>query len=141
MVERRGHAIIVVVLLLVMVLVLAVALTRPAAAQPWNAQAASQIESEPGGVLTSAGPTFVAVIDVRTGRELAERWCSSCHVVEVSSQLDQTPSFETIAKDPMKTSEWLRTWLMTPHSTMPDLTLSRSEVEAIIVYLKSLGDD
>ncbi len=79
-------------------------------------------------------------LDVKTGRQLAERWCSGCHVVDANSRVDQTPAFETIAKDTLKTPGWLRTWLMTPHSTMPDLTLSRSEVEAIIVYLKSFGD-
>jgi mono/diheme cytochrome c family protein len=112
----------------------------------------------PGAVTSSAGPNsdaagagisrrvdrggaaLVVALDVKTGRQLAERWCSGCHVAEARSRVDQAPAFETIAKDPLKTSEWLRTWLMTPHSTMPDLTLSRSEVEAIIAYLKSLGD-
>jgi mono/diheme cytochrome c family protein len=129
-VARRGHVIVAVVLLLAVVLILAVALTRPAAALPRQTDAAPP----------TAGATVAVAIDVQTGRDLAERWCSGCHVVRADRRVDQTPSFEAIAKDPLKTSEWLRTWLMTPHSTMPDLTLSRSEVEAIIVYLRSLGD-
>ncbi len=138
--ERRGHVIVIVVVLLVLVLALAVALTRPAAALPWQADVVPRIGGEPGCDVTPPGPIIAVVLDVQTGRQLAERWCSGCHVVEAYSRVDQTPSFETIAKDPLKTSEWLRAWLMTPHSTMPDLTLSRSEVEAIIAYLKSLGD-
>ena len=138
--ERRGHTIVIIVVLLVLVLALAVALTRPAAALPWQPDGVPRIGGEPGCDVTLPGPIIAVVIDARTGRQLAERWCSGCHVVEANSRVDQTPSFETIARDPLRTSEWLRAWLMTPHSTMPDLALSRSEVEAIIVYLKSLGD-
>ncbi|MDH3595147.1 MAG: cytochrome c [Rhodospirillales bacterium] len=137
---RRGHVIVIVVVLLVLVLALAVALTRPAAALPWQLDAVPRVGCEPGCDATLPGPVVTVVLDAQTGRQLAERWCSGCHVVEADSCVDQTPSFETIARDPSKTSERLRAWLMTPHSTMPDLTLSRSEVEAIIAYLKSLGD-
>lgn len=163
--ERRGHVIVIVVVLLVLVLALAVALTRPAAALCSQTDVVSTISDDPGCDVTLLRPTasstgpksdaaeaamlqradrraagLAVVIDVKTGRRLAEQWCSGCHVVDANSRVDQAPTFETIAMDPLKTPEWLRAWLMTPHSTMPDLTLSRSEVEAIIAYLKSLGD-
>jgi mono/diheme cytochrome c family protein len=128
--------IVIVLFLLVLVLVLAVALTRPAAGFWWQAEVAERIADEPGH-----GMVFLSqASDAETGRQLAERWCSGCHAVEADSRMDQTPAFGTIARDPMKTPEWLRVWLMTPHSTMPDLALSRSDIEAIIVYLKGLGD-
>jgi mono/diheme cytochrome c family protein len=126
----------IVLLLLVLVLVLAVALTRPAAAFSWQADVSERIDDEPGHGMAFLSQAF----DAESGHQLAERWCSGCHAVEADSRVDQTPALETIARDPMKTPEWLRVWLMTPHSTMPDLTLSRSEVEAIIVYMKGLGD-
>lgn len=160
--ERRRHVIVIVVVLLALVLALAVALTRPAAALYWQPDVVPGIGGQPGYGMALPKPTtgsnsdaaeagisrradrdaagLAAVIDVKAGRRLAAQWCSGCHVVEANSRMDQAPAFETIAMDPSKTPEWLRAWLMTPHSTMPDLALSRSEVEAIIVYLKSLGD-
>ncbi len=54
---------------------------------------------------TLPGPIVAVVIDVQSGRLLAERWCSGCHLVDTQSRADQTPSFEMIARDPLKTSE------------------------------------
>jgi hypothetical protein len=33
---------------------------------------------------------------------------------------------------------WLRTWLIDPHPPMPNLHLSRQEIDDIIAYLSSL---
>ena len=109
--RRPGHVIVIIMAVLVLVLALAVVWTRPAAA-----------------------------FDAEAGRLLAERWCSACHAVEQRSGADQAPTFEAIARDPLKSSNWVRVWLMTPHPTMPDMTLSRAEVEALIAYLRSLED-
>ncbi len=109
--QRPGHVMVIIVVVLVLVLALAMVWTRPAAA-----------------------------FDAETGRQLAKQWCSACHSVEQGTGVDQAPTFEAIAKDPSRSSDWVRTWLMTPHPAMPDMTLSRSEVDAIIAYLESLGD-
>jgi mono/diheme cytochrome c family protein len=109
--QRPGHVIAIIMVVLVLVLALAIVWTRPAAA-----------------------------FEAEAGRQLAERWCSACHSVEPSSGADQAPTFEAIARDQLKSSDWVRAWLMTPHPTMPDMALSRSEIEAIIAYLQSLGD-
>ena len=108
--QRPGHVMVIVVVVLVLVLALAMVWTRPAAA-----------------------------FDAVAGRQLAERWCSACHAVEPSSGADQAPTFEAIARDSSRSPEWIRTWLMTPHPTMPDMALSRMEIESIIAYLQSLG--
>lgn len=109
--QRPGHVIVVIMLVLAVILVLAVVWTRPAAA-----------------------------FDAEIGRQLAERWCSACHSIEPTSGADHAPTFEAIARDPFRSSEWVRTWLMTPHPTMPDMMLSRAEVEALVAYLQSLDD-
>jgi mono/diheme cytochrome c family protein len=109
--QRSGHVVVIIMVVLILVLALAMVWTRPAAA-----------------------------FEAEAGRLLAERWCSACHSIEPSSGVDQAPTFEAIARDPSKKSDWVRAWLMTPHPAMPDMTLSRAEVEAIIAYLQSLGD-
>jgi mono/diheme cytochrome c family protein len=109
--QRSGHVIVIIMVVLILVLALAMVWTRPAAG-----------------------------LDAEAGRRLAERWCSACHSVEQRTGVDQAPTFEAIARDPSRSSDWVRAWLMTPHPTMPDMTLSRSEIDAIIAYLQSLGD-
>lgn len=108
---RLGHMMVIILVVLVLVLAIAMVWTRPAAA-----------------------------FDAEAGRQLAERWCSNCHAVEPSSGVDQAPTFEAIAKDPARSPDWIRTWLMTPHPTMPDMGLSREEIESIIAYLQSLDE-
>ena len=107
--QRSGHVIVIIMVVLVLVLALALVWTRPAAA-----------------------------FDAEAGRQLAERWCSACHSVDPSSGADQAPTFEAISRDSSRSPGWVRAWLMTPHPTMPDMTLSRAEIEAIIAYLEDL---
>ena len=79
--------------------------------------------------------------DVRAeaGLELARAWCSNCHLVEPGgSASDAAPAFETVANDPAKTEDGLRTWLADPHPPMPNLSLSEQEIDSIIAYLNSL---
>ena len=109
--QRPGHVMVIILVVLVLVLALAMVWTRPAAA-----------------------------FDAEAGRQLAERWCSSCHAVKPSSGVDQAPTFEAIAQDPSRSPDWIRTWLSTPHPAMPDMALSREEIESIIAYLRSLDD-
>ena len=91
------------------------------------------------GALLSSTASWA--FDTRTGRQLAQRWCSECHAVEPGVASDRAPPFEVIARDPMRTPERLRAWLSTPHTTMPDFSLSRTEIEAIIAYLQSLASE
>ena len=109
--QRRGHVMVVVLVVLVLVLAIAMVWTRPAAA-----------------------------FDAAAGRQLAERWCSGCHAVETSSGVDQAPTFEAIARDRSRSPDWIRAWLSTSHPNMPDMGLSRVEIESIIAYLQSLDE-
>jgi mono/diheme cytochrome c family protein len=60
--------------------------------------------------------------DAGEGRQLAQRWCSSCHLVgdrQQGSVPQGPPSFRTVAKGGM-TDVALRAFLSHPHGAMPD---------------------
>jgi hypothetical protein len=77
----------------------------------------------------------------RSGRRLepGAHLGSGCHIVDTSGEeTDAAPSFQSIAQDRSKDQAWLRAWLVAPHPRMPDLNLSRDEIDDIIAYLSSL---
>lgn len=79
--------------------------------------------------------------DLAGGRRLAETWCSTCHVVIPTSQLGTSngaPTFSAIARMKSTTPLALRAFLQTPHSRMPDLHLTRDEVDDLTTYILSL---
>lgn len=78
--------------------------------------------------------------DAEAGRQLARQWCANCHTVEGRNASDQAPPLEAIAKKPSSTPKHLRAWLSTSHTNMPDLSLSKREIDAIIAYLDQLKD-
>lgn len=81
----------------------------------------------------------VAAQDRDAGRRLAMRWCISCHIVVPGADgSDAAPPFETIANDPHVSERGLRAWLAEPHPPMPNLHLSRMEIDDVIAYLESL---
>jgi mono/diheme cytochrome c family protein len=79
--------------------------------------------------------------DIASGRRLAETWCSSCHVVGPTGGnvvSNGAPTFTAIAADRAITVLSLRAFLQTPHGRMPDLHLSRGEVDDLASYILSL---
>jgi cytochrome c2 len=77
--------------------------------------------------------------DPGKGLRLARQWCTGCHVVEPAGRGgDIGPSFLDIANRPDRTPATMRAWLTNPHPPMPNLSLSRDEINDIIVYLDSL---
>lgn len=79
--------------------------------------------------------------DVSAGRHLAETWCASCHVVTAkadSGTSNGAPTFVAIGRMPSTTYLSMRAFLQTPHGRMPDLHLSRDEVDDLTAYLLSL---
>ena len=74
------------------------------------------------------------------GGRIAERWCSSCHVAgNRSGGTDAVPTLESIANDPRRSPEWVRQWLNDPHPPMPNLPLTRAQIEDVVAYLGSLS--
>lgn len=97
----------------------------------------------PGLVVLVAGLALAAPAlaagDAQAGHALAQRWCSGCHVVDRGPGPDSAPPFPAIAQRNPHDHGWVRAWLAAPHPPMPDLHLSRREVEDVVAYLDSLS--
>lgn len=78
--------------------------------------------------------------DAANGKQLAERWCASCHLVSPDQKqaMADVPPFATIAKRPDDELEGLRGLLATPHPNMPDMNLTRREIADLVAYIRSL---
>jgi mono/diheme cytochrome c family protein len=74
------------------------------------------------------------------GHMLAERWCTSCHVVDLEGEGgDAGPAFVSIASRPDVTEKSIRDWLSVPHTVMPEfLTLAETDFNDIASYIMSL---
>ena len=73
------------------------------------------------------------------GSQLAQQWCASCHVTSSSRAGDVQegpPSFPTIART--RTADQLRAFLSHPHGAMPDLSLTRAEIDDLVGYIETL---
>ena len=81
----------------------------------------------------------VRAADSTDGRRLARQWCTSCHIVAPGiGGSDAAPPFESIANRPSFTESGLRAWLSDPNPPMPNLNLSRVEIDALVAYIKAL---
>ena len=90
-------------------------------------------------LMLAAVAAYPTRADVTKGRQLAEVWCANCHVTSGSpaGNLQQgPPSFPTIAR--ARTADQLRAFLSHPHGAMPDLSLTRAEIEDPVGYIETL---
>jgi mono/diheme cytochrome c family protein len=81
--------------------------------------------------------------DVDAGRQLAETWCANCHVVTTAQAQGTStgaPSFRAVAAQQSITPMALSVWLQTPHHRMPDLHLTRNEIDDVSAYILSLRE-
>lgn len=86
-------------------------------------------------------PSLAAAQDAQQGREIALRWCSSCHVVDraaTSAPANGLSTFPGIAARPGLSSDQLRAVMNPQHSRMPDLALSKRQQDDLIAYIYSL---
>ena len=83
------------------------------------------------------GPALAA--DAAKGGLLAQRWCAACHVVSASQTQGgtQAPAFSTIAKTRGLDAAAIALFLLAPHPTMPDMSLSRAEAADLAAYIHS----
>jgi len=80
--------------------------------------------------------------DPDRGRQIAERWCSSCHVVTATGPdgaTDGAPTFRSIATDPQYTRSRVFNFLKAPHPPMPDFQLSNQTIDDLVAYFESMG--
>lgn len=88
-------------------------------------------------VLLAPGPATAG--DPAEGLKLAEQWCASCHAIAPGrAGTEPAPPFDAVVRERGRTDEWIATWLSTPHEMMPDLTLTRAEIDALVAYFDSL---
>ena len=78
--------------------------------------------------------------DAQSGRQIAQRWCSSCHVVSPEQPIGSpdVPSFLAIGRSEDLTESILTAFLSRSHPPMPDMSLSRGEISDLVAYLRSL---
>jgi len=77
--------------------------------------------------------------DAAKGSQLAQQWCANCHVTSsgrAGNVQEGPPSFPTIART--KTADQLRAFLSHPHGAMPDLSLTRAEIDDLVGYIETL---
>jgi hypothetical protein len=67
--------------------------------------------------------------------------CAECHSVEKTlthSPNVNAPAFATVSATSGMTELALRTWLQTPHPSMPNLRLDDDQKDNVIAYILSL---
>lgn len=93
----------------------------------------------PALLLASLPPT-AAHADSAAGERLARQWCANCHVIDggnPGAAVPQgPPTFRTVAQQ--LSPDQLRTFLTRPHPPMPDLALTRAEIEDLVAYIETL---
>lgn len=90
--------------------------------------------------LTASAAPVLAAGDSAEGRRIATQWCSSCHVVDGQGRGgDAAPPFIALASNPMKTEDYLKNWIRSPHPPMPNFNLSRRDVDDLAAYIRSLA--
>ena len=78
--------------------------------------------------------------DASKGVQIARQWCANCHVIggNPTGPVPQgPPSFQMVASSGMSTDH-LRAFLSHPHGAMPNLALTRAEIDDLISYIETL---
>ena len=89
--------------------------------------------------LGHAAVAHAASGNAEAGRQLVTRSCSSCHAIETApTATDNAPPFSAVAKTNKERPAWIRGWLMSPHPPMPNISLSRQQIDDIVAYLGRL---
>ncbi len=94
------------------------------------------------GTVISLGCAPIALAaagNAEAGRQFVMRSCSSCHATEaVKTATDNAPPFSVVAKTNKDNPAWIRGWLMAPHPPMPNISLSRQQIDDVVAYLSTL---
>jgi len=106
--------------------------------EPFPAIGEEWPDREPGDDLARSEDANIG--NPTRGHMLAERWCTSCHVVDLEGEGgDAGPAFVSIASRPTVTEKSIHDWLSVPHTTMPEfLNLVETDFNDIASYIMSL---
>ena len=87
-------------------------------------------------------PAGAATIDPTAGRHIAETTCSACHDVSATPAQDaqrRAPSFLAISRMPSTTELSIKVYMRTSHPKMPNIILTRDEIDSIAAYIVGLA--
>ena len=89
----------------------------------------------------ASAPALAAPPDPDHGKVIAQRWCAACHDVSLSQKQASAdvPSFFYVARHMDKRD--LTSFLTDPHPKMPDMSLTRQEIDDLTAYIRSLADE
>ena len=89
-------------------------------------------------VVSNMQPSYAAGLP-DSGKAIAEHWCASCHLVKEDQPetTTDTPTFRSIARK-TETTDWIAGFLADPHPPMPNLSLTRQEIQDLGAYFESL---
>jgi mono/diheme cytochrome c family protein len=74
--------------------------------------------------------------DLNNGRRLAERWCAECHAIgSEPTRLRRGLPFAALASKDTVTFETLAAFLLLPHATMSNVSLSRNDARDIAAFI------
>ncbi len=86
-----------------------------------------------------AGARTAVAQDLDNGRRLSERWCAACHQIGATpGRFRRAPPFAAIAAKDNITAEMIASFLLLPHSTMPNLPLSRKDADDIAAFIMAM---
>ena len=92
------------------------------------------------GVVSLGAFEASAAGSAAVGKVLATTWCSSCHLVSAEQQTATTeaPPFESVARRSEDEIAALALFLADPHPPMPQMSLTRQEIQDLLAYIASL---
>lgn len=92
-------------------------------------------------LLSAAGAAQAQAIpgNPMAGEQLARLQCSECHLMPGGNRATASgiPSFQAIANQPRVTALSLNAFLQTPHDRMPNIMLTRREIDDLVAYILS----
>ncbi len=94
------------------------------------------------GLALSMGTSQAQLVSPKAGQEVAEKLCTSCHIVGKepvnASMPSDVPSFTEIANMPDQTEVRVAGRIVVPHPAMPQIQLTREEIANLAAYIMSL---
>ncbi len=93
-----------------------------------------------GALWILPGVAANAAFEAVNGKTLAQKWCSSCHLVspDQPKASADAPPFASIAQRSEEDLDRLAFFLLDPHPVMPNFSLSRDQITDLVAYIKSL---
>ena len=97
-------------------------------------------------LVASTGASFLAKaqsLDTSLGHQVAEKSCSECHQIDALSFPEKpqmnAPSFVDIARMPSTNELAIKVFLRSSHRHMPNIMLSREEIDSVAAYIMGLA--